>query len=104
MIGEISPIEPNIELIMLSIPLLVSRIFLLRILKINMSELGSQDTPKTVSIGSLSNSKFTVFGDKFNGVLLKRHEFAKSKPGSFKRATTYVMVFTAICRSSKESK
>lgn len=69
-----------------------------------MSELGSQDTPKTVSIGSLSNSKFTVFGDKFNGVLLQCHEFAKSKPASFKRATTYVMVFTTICRSSKESK
>ena len=41
MIGEINPIGSNIELTMLSMPLLVSGMFLLTTLKVNMSELGS---------------------------------------------------------------
>ena len=67
MIGEIIPIELNIEMTMMSIPLLISRMFLLTVLKVNISELGSQDAPKTCSIGFSSMSKFTIFGDKFLG-------------------------------------
>ena len=102
MIGEINPIGSNIELTMLSIPLLVSGMFLLTTLKVNISELGSQDTPKALSIGSSSRSKFTIFGDKFPGDIyfkmsrLLELNFAKSKPPSFKRATTFVMAFLAV--------
>ena len=67
MIGEINHIGSNIELTMLSIPLLVSGMFSLATSKVNMSELGSQDTPKFLSIGGSSRSKFTIFGDKFPG-------------------------------------
>ena len=52
MFVEINPIGLNIELTMLSIPLLVSGIFLLTTLKVNISELGSEDKPKALSIGS----------------------------------------------------
>ena len=98
MIGEINQIGSNIKLTMLSIPLLVLRILLLITLKIIISELGSQDTPKALSVGSSSRSKFTIFGDKFPGDVffkisrLFEINFAKEKPPSFKRVTTSVMI------------
>ena len=67
MIGEINPIGSNIKLTMLIMSLLVSRIFFLTTLKVNISELGSQDIPKPFSIESSSRSKFTIFGYKFPG-------------------------------------
>ena len=78
MIGEINPIGFNIELTRLSIPLLVSRIFLLTTLKFNISELGSQDMYKALLIDSSSWSKFTTFGDKCRVIfLLKFHGYWK---------------------------
>ena len=68
---------------------------------------------KGLSIGSSSRSKFAIFREKFSGdIFLRCHEinflletnFPKSKPPSFKRVTAFVMVFTAVCGSSKESK
>ena len=95
---------------MLSMFLLVSGMFLLTNLKVNMSELGSKDRHKALSIGRSSRSKFTIFGDKFPGDIsfkmsqLLEINFAQWKLSSFKRASTSVMVFTAVCGSSKESR
>ena len=110
MIAEINPIGSNIELTIQSMPLLVSGMFLLTTLKVNMSESGSKGTPKALSIGSSARSQFTIFGDIFPGDIsfkmsrLLEINFAKSKPPSFKRATTSVMFFTVVYGSSKEYK
>ena len=95
---------------MLSITLLVSGMFLLTTLKVNLYELGSQDTTKTLPIDNVARSNFTIFDDKFPGDIyftvswLFEITFTKLKPPSFKRATTSVMIFTAVCGSAKESK
>ena len=67
LIGEINPVRLNVELTILCIPLLVSGIFLLTTLKVNISELRSQNTPKALSIGSSSRPKFKILGDKLMG-------------------------------------
>ena len=66
MIGKTNSIGLNIELTMLNIPLLNLGIFLLTTLSVNISGLESKEIPKAISVGRLSRSKFTVFGEKLS--------------------------------------
>ena len=72
-------------------PLLILGIFLLTTLSVNISGLESKEIPKAISVGRLSRSKFTVFGDKLSeDISLKTSRlleinYAKSNRQIFKK-------------------